>query len=57
MTARLILLGRYSVRVQGDGERELLCDGGEWMQAQPDTVVWELIDKVLELESRESDGQ
>jgi hypothetical protein len=53
LDVRIIPLGRYAVRLDKAGGRHLLCDGREWLQAQRDTLVWELIDRLLELEARE----
>lgn len=46
---RIIPLGRYMVVIHPDGKRQLLSEGQPWMVPQETTVVWELIDKILEL--------
>ena len=40
--------GIYTIQVMQDGRREILREGKPWMAAQPNTIVWALIDKILE---------
>lgn len=46
-----IKLQSYTIRLFKDGTRDILSYGHPWMQMQKNTLIWELVDKLIEFKT------